>query len=74
MVHPLDYRPVNSPFPIPPPPGAVRIVCHNWPTCGCSDDCTQRIPEESPRARRILIGLMIAVAVIGAGLLYAGLR
>ncbi|OBQ72363.1 hypothetical protein [Mesorhizobium loti] len=69
MAHPLDYERIAI-----PPHGAVRIVCHNWPTCGCGGDCTQLVPEESPRARRILIGLMIAVAVIGAGLLYAGLR
>ncbi|TPM92695.1 hypothetical protein [Mesorhizobium sp. B2-1-3A] len=70
MVHPLDYERIA----ITGGDGAVRIVCHNWPTCGCGDDCTQQSPEDSPFARRILLALMIAVALIGAGLVYAGMR
>ncbi|TIM24744.1 MAG: hypothetical protein E5Y74_00675 [Mesorhizobium sp.] len=64
MQHPLDYERITI-----PPHGTVRIVCHNWPTCGCGDDCTNRT-EESPAARRILLGLMIAVAAIGVVLLW----
>ncbi|TPM41573.1 hypothetical protein [Mesorhizobium sp. B2-3-4] len=69
MVHPLDYERIAI-----PPHGGVRIVCHNWPSCGCGDDCTQQSPEDSPFARRVLLALMIAVALIGAGLVYVGLR
>lgn len=69
MQHPLDYERITI-----PPHGTVRIVCHNWPTCGCGDDCTNRPAAEWPTARRILNGLIAAVAIIGAGLLIAGLR
>ncbi|RVD64771.1 hypothetical protein [Mesorhizobium sp. M7A.F.Ca.ET.027.03.2.1] len=68
MQHPLDYERITI-----PPHGTARIVCHNWPTCGCGDDCTALAPTESPVARRILFALMFAVAAIGAGLLIAGL-
>lgn len=56
-------------------PADERIVirCSNFPECMCGEDCIDR-PAESPAARRILIGLMIATAALGIGLLYAGLR
>ncbi|MBZ9719132.1 hypothetical protein LB519_14885 [Mesorhizobium sp. AD1-1] len=60
--------------PIVIPPGhTIRIVCQNFPECMCGEDCTRADPE-SPTVRRILIGLLIAVGVIGAGLVLVGLR
>jgi hypothetical protein len=55
-----------------PPDGKPQVVCHLYPECFCGDDCPNRVAE-SLVARRILFGLMIAVAVIGTGLVIAGL-
>lgn len=55
-----------------PPDGKVQVVCENYPECMCGDDCIDR--TESPRARLILKGLMLAVAVLGIVLIYVGLR
>ena len=49
-------------------------VCRRWPDCLCGDDCIDNRPAESKSAGRILIALMVATALIGVGLLYAGLR
>lgn len=56
-----------------PAAGRVVIRCGNFPECMCGEDCVDR-RTESPAARRILIGLMIAIAALGVGLLYVGLR
>lgn len=69
MLHPLDYERIGI-----PPHGKAVLRCQIFPECRCGDDCTSLAPEESPRARRLLFAGMIAVATIGAGLLYAGLR
>jgi len=53
------------------PHGKPAIRCENFPECMCGDDCTDRVAE-SPAARLILRGLMLTVAIIGAGLLLAG--
>ncbi|WP_292492487.1 hypothetical protein [Mesorhizobium sp.] len=49
-------------------------VCCRWPDCLCGDGCIDNRPAETKAARRILIGLMIATAALGVGLLYMGLR
>ncbi|WP_292585165.1 hypothetical protein [Mesorhizobium sp.] len=49
-------------------------ICRRWPDCLCGDGCIDVRPAESKAARRILIGLMIATALVGVGLLYVGLR
>jgi hypothetical protein len=69
MQHPIDYERITI-----PPHGGTRIVCLNWPDCGCGDDCTDLARAESPRVVLCLFALMIAVAAIGAGLLIAGFR
>jgi len=56
-----------------PADGRIVIRCSNFPECMCGEECIDR-PAESPAARRILIGLMIATAALGVGLLYVGLR
>ncbi|UCI23716.1 hypothetical protein [Mesorhizobium sp. B2-8-5] len=58
-------------YTLAPADAGTVIRCSNFPECMCGEDCIDR-PAESPIARRILIGLMIAVAAIG--LLYAELR
>ena len=60
-------------YELAPADGRIVIRCNNFPECRCGDDCIER-PTDSPVARRILVGGMIALAAIGAGLLYAGLR
>ncbi|ODA94966.1 hypothetical protein BFX40_20245 [Mesorhizobium sp. SEMIA 3007] len=57
-----------------PPGGRTQLICKRWPDCLCGDDCIDLAPAESPMARRILNGLMLAVAAIGAGLVYVGLH
>lgn len=57
-----------------PPHGKAQIVCLRWPECMCGDDCIDSKPARSKLADFILIGLMVATALIGAGLLYVGLR
>ncbi|MCF6111965.1 hypothetical protein [Mesorhizobium muleiense] len=52
-------------------PQKDRRVCRHFPGCLCGDDC---IEPESPSAGRVQIILMLATALVGAGLLYAGLR
>ncbi|TIM07571.1 hypothetical protein [Mesorhizobium sp.] len=50
-----------------------RGVCHHFPGCLCGDECIDA-GTESPSARRVQNILMLATALIGAGLLYVGLR
>ncbi|RWC29814.1 MAG: hypothetical protein EOS70_23255 [Mesorhizobium sp.] len=72
---PLDYieRMFDAEPITIPPNGKQVVVCRRWPDCGCGDGCLD-LRIESQLARYILVGLMIAVALVGAGLLYAGLR
>ncbi|RWF78259.1 MAG: hypothetical protein EOS26_05835 [Mesorhizobium sp.] len=63
----FDLEPITI-----PPNGKQVVVCRRWPECMCGDGCLDLRIETEP-ARYILVGLMIAVALIGAGLLYAGL-
>lgn len=57
-----------------PPHGKVQRICARWPDCQCGDDCIDVISARSPVVRVILVAMLIAVALIGAGLFYAGLR
>ncbi|RWP31776.1 hypothetical protein [Mesorhizobium sp.] len=50
-----------------------RCVCHHFPGCLCGNECIDT-GAESPAALRLQIILMVAVALIGAGLFYVGLR
>jgi hypothetical protein len=54
--------------------GKVLFICHRWPDCLCGDDCVDDKPADSKTTRIVLIGLMIATAFIGVGLLFVGLR
>ncbi|RWO90881.1 hypothetical protein [Mesorhizobium sp.] len=55
-----------------PPFSEEIVICESWPHCDCVGDCPDAI--RSPVVRRILIGMMAAVALIGAGLIYVGVR
>ncbi|TPN79993.1 hypothetical protein [Mesorhizobium sp. B1-1-2] len=57
-----------------PSHGEPRMVCQNFPECGCGDDCTAGPPLESAAVQWILTGLVVAAAIIGAGLFYVGAR
>lgn len=57
-----------------PPNGKPIVRCPNFPECMCGDDCIDAFPADPAIVRRVLFVLMLAVALIGAGLLYAGLR
>ncbi|QKC83239.1 hypothetical protein EB232_17925 [Mesorhizobium sp. NZP2077] len=56
-----------------PPNGKQISVCPLWPDCDCEADCTAGT-ERASRVQWVMFGLMSAVALIGAGLIYAGLR
>ncbi|RWO29616.1 MAG: hypothetical protein EOS10_22505 [Mesorhizobium sp.] len=56
-----------------PPHGGVHLICARWPDCQCGDDCIDILPARSPAVRRILAAMLVAVALIIAGLVYAGL-
>lgn len=71
---PLDHLRQGGLEPITiPPDGKPIMVCQAWPGCGCSDNCID-LRGEADISRWIAAGMMIAVAVIGAGLLYVGVR
>ncbi|MER8540294.1 hypothetical protein NKH17_12645 [Mesorhizobium sp. M1334] len=56
-----------------PPHSNKQLICDQWPECMCRGDCPDDTVR-SPVASGILALLMIAVAMIVAGLLYVGLR
>jgi hypothetical protein len=67
--------PAGYEFIMAPDERAPVLRCPNFPDCACGDDCHQlNLVEESPLARLVLNGLIIAVALIGAGLLFVGTR
>ncbi|RWQ56525.1 MAG: hypothetical protein EOS82_03245 [Mesorhizobium sp.] len=54
-------------------PQKDRRVCHHFPGWLCGDECIDILPARSPAVRRILAAMLVAVALIIAGLVYAGL-
>lgn len=56
-----------------PPHGRQQLICARWPDCQCGDDCIDILPARSPAVRRILAVMLVAVALIIAGLVHAGL-
>ncbi|MDG4903165.1 hypothetical protein P9279_21895 [Mesorhizobium sp. WSM4962] len=55
-----------------PPHGEPQLVCPLWPDCDCRSDCTAG--GERRRALWIARALGVTAVLIGAGLLFAGLR
>ncbi|MBN9274227.1 MAG: hypothetical protein J0J15_29040, partial [Mesorhizobium sp.] len=65
--------PVYGDVTIPPGNKTVR-VCAGWPDCDCHGDCETIVLGPTPAERRILFGVLILVAVVGAILIWLGLR
>lgn len=69
MLHHLDTERIT----IPPNYDEIT-VCKLWPECQCGDGCAALTAAEKATADRLVKGLIVAVAVVGAVLLYLGTR
>ena len=57
-----------------PPGNKTARACAGWPDCDCHGDCETIVLGPTPAERRILFGVLILVAVVGAILIWLGLR